>query len=87
MEKEGLRLIYRDKRSKLSNEQQLLFHQQLTNHFFSDPQIVSCLVKPGAIVHTYLPISRQHEVDTWPLIDQLWRGFPTVHTWSSVSFR
>lgn len=65
--------------------QRLLYGQQMARQFFADPLIHNCLVKPDVIVHTYLPIRRQNEIDTWPLIHQLWREFPAVRTWLSVT--
>ncbi|NVO86385.1 5-formyltetrahydrofolate cyclo-ligase [Hymenobacter terrestris] len=29
-------------------------------------------------LHLFLPIARQHEPDTWPLIRQLWAEYPTL---------
>ncbi len=36
-------------------------------------------------MHTYLPIRRQQEVDTWPLIFKLWSDFPLLRVWSSIT--
>ncbi len=46
---------------------------------------MACLHRPGAVVHTYLPIRRQREVDTWPIIHRLWDDFPQVRIWSSLT--
>lgn len=85
MKKELLRVRCRKKRSDLTAGQRLLLTQQITSHFFADWRIQGCLTKPNPIVHTYLPIVRQQEVDTWPLIHKLWRDFPGVRTWSSIT--
>ena len=36
-------------------------------------------------LHVFLPIARQNEVDTWPIIRQLWRDFPAVRIVVSVT--
>lgn len=36
-------------------------------------------------LHTFLPIVRQNEVDTWLIIRQLWRDFPAVRVVVSVT--
>lgn len=69
----------------LSPGQCKLYSQQIATQFLADSRLSACLAKPDAIVHTYLPIRRQNEVDTWPLIHQIWHDFPTVRTWSSIT--
>lgn len=34
--------------------------------------------KKLTIVHTFLPIARQNEVDTWPIIHRVWQNSPNV---------
>ncbi len=85
MKKELLRVSYRTKRSNLTASQRLMLTQQITRHFFADWRIQGYVAKPNAIVHTYLPIARQHEADTWPLIHKLWRDCPNVRIWSSIT--
>lgn len=31
-------------------------------------------------LHSFLPIARQHEPDTWPLLKKLWHDYPSVRT-------
>ena len=85
--KPHIRADYRRKRSELPPVTYHLLNQQLTARFFADDQIAARLNQPGAVVHTYLPIRRQQEADTWPLIYRLWRDFPQVRTWSSITQR
>ena len=85
MQKHWLRRIYRQKRSEISPEQKVLHSRQIISQLFTDTRIQRLLASSTAIVHTYLPIRRQNEVDTWPLIHQLWRDFPQVRTWSSIT--
>lgn len=35
--------------------------------------------------HTFLPIARQKEVNTWPIIHQIWRDFPQISIAVSVT--
>ncbi|GAB3501078.1 5-formyltetrahydrofolate cyclo-ligase [Spirosoma knui] len=37
------------------------------------------------VLHTFLPIKRQNEVDTWPIIHQIWRDYPHVQLAVSVT--
>lgn len=36
-------------------------------------------------LHTFLPIVRQNEVDTWPIIHRIWQYFPNVQVTVSVT--
>ncbi|MEZ0485887.1 5-formyltetrahydrofolate cyclo-ligase [Fibrella aquatica] len=85
MLKAELRQLYKAKRAALSADEAYDLSQQIAGHFFANDRIVACLAKPSAIVHTYLPIQRQNEVNIWPIIYHLWRDFPQVRTWSSVT--
>ncbi|MEZ0538478.1 5-formyltetrahydrofolate cyclo-ligase [Fibrella arboris] len=85
MTKTELRTLYKAKRAALSFDDASLLSQQITARFFADARIQAYLVRAHVVVHTYLPIARQNEVDTWPLIHQLWRDFPKVRTWSSIT--
>ena len=85
MDKEAIRLEYRQKRRDIPLSERILKSKAIQKRFFSDPRILTYLYRPASVVHTYLPIARQHEVDTWPLIRQMWRDFPQVRTWSSIT--
>ena len=85
MNKKEIRFGYRQKRAALASDRLTIASQQICDQFFADTRISRCLARPNAIVHTYLPMARQNEVDTWPLIHQLWRDFPQVRIWSSVT--
>ena len=37
------------------------------------------------ILHTFLPIVRQNEVDTWPIIHRIWQHFPNSQVAVSVT--
>ena len=37
------------------------------------------------IIHTFLPIIRQNEVDTWPIIHRIWQDFPATQVAVSIT--
>src|SRR5882762_10033654 len=73
MTKQELRPIYLDKRKKLTHAACVQFSLNLYNHFFSsfDLSFINTL-------HTYLPLEKNNEPDTWPIIDRIRREFPQV---------
>lgn len=85
MNKKAIRFTYRQKRAAISSSDKDLMSKEIQARFFADGRILARLGLPGAIVHTYLPIAQQNEVDTWPIIHQLWREFPQVRIWSSIT--
>lgn len=48
--------------------------QLITRRFF-DYVEANRLADEPSLVHTFLPIRRQNEVDTWPIIDCFWEKF------------
>lgn len=42
-------------------------------------------VKPQSTTHTFLPISRQNEVNTWLIVHRLWQEFPQAQVVVSVT--
>ncbi|QHV98505.1 5-formyltetrahydrofolate cyclo-ligase [Spirosoma endbachense] len=54
--------------------------QQICQLFFNQNWMDS-----SPIVHTFLPILRQNEVNTWPIIHRLWADFPAVRVIASVT--
>ncbi len=73
MTKNELRKIYLDKRIKLSDAECAHFNLQLYNLFFSVVDL--SFIK---VLHTYLPIGKNHEPDTWPIIERIRREFPKI---------
>ncbi|QJD78089.1 5-formyltetrahydrofolate cyclo-ligase [Spirosoma rhododendri] len=70
--KAELRTEFLAKRKALSADELTRRNDQLTAHFidFFTEQSQS---RPLRLVHTFLPIRRQNEVDTWPIIRWLWQ--------------
>ncbi|GAB4040156.1 5-formyltetrahydrofolate cyclo-ligase [Spirosoma jeollabukense] len=74
MTKATLRRQFLAQRRALSTDEVSIRNQLITQHFFNWLEKSKFAGEPG-IVHTFLPIIRQHEVDTWPIIRELWTKF------------
>lgn len=73
MTKERLRKIYLDKRKNLSSAEVASLSLQLYHLFFS-----SFDLSFTKVIHTYLPIIKNNEPDTWIILDRIRREFPHV---------
>ncbi len=73
MNKQELRARYLAKRKGLTAEACSLFNIQLYNRFFSSVDLSFVHV-----VHTYLPIQKNNEPDTWMILDRIRREFPHI---------
>ena len=74
MDKAALRKRYRQKRNDLPPSQIKTLQRKLEQQFSSfDLSSIS-------VIHVFLPITKQAEVNTWPLIESLWAGQKTVVT-------
>ncbi len=73
MTKVEFRNYYLDKRKKLSAGEKEQLNLQLYHHFFSflDLSFIH-------VLHTYLPIEKNNEPDTWMIIDRIRREFPHI---------
>lgn len=73
MKKRELRKIYLKKRMELSDADHEQLNRQLCDYFFK-------VVKPEDIqvLHTFLPIKKTREVNTWQIIDRIKKDFPAV---------
>ena len=83
MTKAELRTEYKQKRATLAPEAVFARSQQIAERFFADQKIQQALAEPAAVLHTFLPIRRQNEVDTWPIVHRVWAEFPHVRVLSS----
>jgi 5-formyltetrahydrofolate cyclo-ligase len=70
--KAALRAEFLAKRKALSADELTRGNAQLTARFISFFQTQSQL-RRFRLIHTFLPIRRQNEVDTWPIIHWLWQ--------------
>jgi 5-formyltetrahydrofolate cyclo-ligase len=73
MTKAEIRKTYLQKRQALSEGEFQQLNQQVCDRFF-----VSVDLSFVKIVHTFLPIEKQREVNTWMIIDRIKREFPHI---------
>ncbi|MDZ4716249.1 MAG: 5-formyltetrahydrofolate cyclo-ligase [Cytophagales bacterium] len=73
MTKKELRKLFLDKRKKLSPGECAQFNQTLHSFFFSAVDLSFIRV-----LHTYLPMEKNNEPDTWAIVDRLRREFPHI---------
>jgi len=73
MTKQELRKIYSQKRAALSEAEYGHLNFQLYQNFFSTIDL--SFVK---VLHTFLPIIKKKEVDTWLILDRIRREFPHI---------
>lgn len=72
MQKQDLRKEYLQKRKALTEIEVEGFSRKIHDWFFR-----SIPVHAYATIHTFLPIKRNNEIDTWFIINTLQRGFAT----------
>lgn len=72
MQKQELRKEYLEKRKALSDAEVESFSKKIHDWFFR-----SIPVHAYATIHTFLPIKRNHEIDTWFIINTLKKDFAT----------
>ena len=73
MTKKELRKIYLRKRMELSELSYSQLNENLCDRFFSAVNLSSI-----EVLHTFLPIKKNREVNTWLIIDRLKKDFPHV---------
>ena len=73
MNKIELRARYLERRTSLSDAEYAQLNFQLLQTFFSDVDISFV-----NILHTFLPLKRNKEPDTWPIIDRIRKEFPHI---------
>ena len=73
MIKSELRKLYFQKRLSLKEQEYANFNYQITDQFFSNIDLSMI-----NIIHTYLPIEKNKEPNTWLIIDKIKKEFPAV---------
>jgi 5-formyltetrahydrofolate cyclo-ligase len=73
MTKEALRKIFLQKRLTLSEAEYLQLSRQMTENFFALVDLSFLKV-----IHTFLPIRKNNEPDTWMIVDRIRREFPHI---------
>ena len=77
MTKAELRQEYLAKRKALTIEEVNRDSQRIASNFFIYLEQHD-LGSTQAILHTFLPIKRHNEVDTWLIVNQIWKNFPHI---------
>jgi 5-formyltetrahydrofolate cyclo-ligase len=72
MLKDQVRKLYLQKRIGLSDAEFQRLNQRIVGHFFS---LDLSSIK---VLHTFLPIEKQKEVNTWPIIERIRKQFPQI---------
>jgi 5,10-methenyltetrahydrofolate synthetase len=73
MTKKELRKIYIRKRIELSDAEYKLLNEQLCKNFFEAVNLSRM-----EVVHSFLPILKNKEVNTWLILDRIKKEFPQV---------
>lgn len=73
MTKAEIRKAFLQKRQALSDAEFVQLNQQLTDRFFKGIDLSS-----ASVIHTFLPIEKQREVNTWLIIDRVMKEFPRL---------
>lgn len=74
MNKATLRRQYRQKRKALILKEVNEYSERIAGHFF-EFLTERKLIDTSATIHTFLPIERQNEVNTWPIIRGIWAKY------------
>jgi len=67
MQKHELRVLFQQKRNDLAEDKKLDFNAGIKKHLL---ELISENLKT---IHIYLPITSKNEIDTWPIIHELWK--------------
>ncbi len=81
--KAALRTEYKAKRQGMSPAEVTTASQAICDQFMH-ADLLSVTGKP-ATIHVFLPIHKQHEIDTWCIIRQLWQNWPNCTLVTSVA--
>ena len=73
MNKKELRKIYIRRRMDLSDEAYRQLNRKLCDNFFAHVKLSAVQV-----LHTFLPIEKNREADTWLIIDRIKKDFPEI---------
>src|SRR5688572_7590309 len=75
MDKKALRKLMLAERKQFSMEEVETFSQQICALYFEGFAPVS-----PQVIHIFLPILKNRELNTWPIIRKLWQEFPQCKT-------
>ncbi|OJJ17087.1 5-formyltetrahydrofolate cyclo-ligase [marine bacterium AO1-C] len=80
MNKEQLRKIYLAKRKTLRRGERVAKNQAITDGFLKLFQNTK-----SSTLHVFLPILKNNEIDTWPIIHDIWENFINTTIVTSVT--
>ncbi|ADB41329.1 5-formyltetrahydrofolate cyclo-ligase [Spirosoma linguale] len=78
MTKSALRQAFLAQRKALTPDEVACRSELIAGHFFAYME-KNDLVDASTIIHTFLPIKRRNEVNTWAIIEPIWLSFPHIH--------
>jgi 5-formyltetrahydrofolate cyclo-ligase len=73
MTKDQVRKLFLQRRTSLTDVEFRRLNSLIVHNFFS-----SLDIKSIAVLHTFLPIEKQKEVNTWQIIDRMNKDFPAI---------
>ena len=86
MTKVELRQEFLAKRRALSIDDVARRSKSITDQIFQFTPLANQLFTPNTgVIHIFLPIVRQNEVDTWLIIRRIWQDFPAVRVATSIT--
>lgn len=86
MTKAELRQQFLSQRRALTTDEVARRSESIADQLFqSIPLFAQLSTLRTRVIHIFLPILRQKEVDTWLIIHRLWRDFPAVRVATSIS--
>ena len=84
MIKAELRRQFLQKRKALTSDEVRQRSEQISRFFF-DLLFQKGFANTPATIHIFLPIQRQNEVDTWPIICGIWRNYNHINLAVSIT--
>ena len=86
MTKSALRQQFLSRRRALTADDVAHRSASIAQQVFQLMQPIDRLSTPGAgVIHIFLPIVRQNEVNTWAIIHRFWREYPMVRIATSIT--
>lgn len=73
MNKTSLRKLYTEKRQQLSEAEIAVYSNSIAEQFLSMLPNMNI-----SVLHTFLPIKAKKEVNTWYIIENIWKNYPNT---------
>jgi 5-formyltetrahydrofolate cyclo-ligase len=86
MTKAELRRQFLSRRRALTSDDVAHRSESIAHHVFQLTPLIRQLSTPDAgVIHIFLPIIHQNEVNTWPIIQRFWQDYPAVRLATSIT--